>query len=98
MSHLATDLLGCQVCSESGTRLGRVWEVRLRRKDVDLQLVALMVGKQALVARLGLQNSPRRGGRKSGLAIGAREIPWEEVVRIYPCRITVRNHPQRNDL
>jgi sporulation protein YlmC with PRC-barrel domain len=77
----ASDMLGSEVRTESGERLGRVHDLRALRDDHGWQLVGLVVGRGGLRARLGAGNeeSVREGN----------VIPWEAVLALDDGRITV---------
>ena len=93
-----SELLGCEVVTESGESLAHVWEVRAERTEGDLRLVGLLVGRFAFAERLGFRHwlgqpegqrmtSPHRDG-----------IPWESVVRFEPGRIVVRDGTRSREL
>jgi hypothetical protein len=48
----ASDLVGCELRSESGERLGRVHDLRAERVGGDWRLTALVLGRTGLSARL----------------------------------------------
>jgi sporulation protein YlmC with PRC-barrel domain len=67
---LLSELQRCHVVSDSGRRIGRVFDVRVREEDdAPPRLEALVVGPRGLLRRLGV-------GRGSGT-----EVPWRAVVR-----------------
>jgi hypothetical protein len=89
-----TDLLGATLITESGERLGHVFDVRVKRDprssperaDQKWKLDALLYGEQGLIARFGLfaaRESVSRGRHQ--------ELPWSEVVAIAAGEITVRD-------
>jgi sporulation protein YlmC with PRC-barrel domain len=89
-----SELLGCEVLTESGRSLRRVWEVRAEPSGGELRLVGLLVGRFALAQRLGLwPRQPRRASDAAG-----EGIPWNAVVRLEPGRIIVRDGTRREEL
>ncbi len=81
----ASDLLGCQVHTESGERLGKVHDLRAQLDGEGWTLTGLILGRGGLIARLV-------GG--DGPAVYEGDIvAWELVVRIEDGRIVVRDGP-----
>ena len=76
------DLLGCEVQTESGEELDRVFDVRAEEVEGGLKLVGLLVGPLGMLERLGLLNW--RGMREHGEQTRPHEevIPWQDVLRI----------------
>jgi sporulation protein YlmC with PRC-barrel domain len=85
------DLLGCEVRTESGDELDRVFDVRAEETDGGLRLVALLVGRHGLLERLGLLNL--REMREQGERTRPRQevIPWDAVLRIDEGIVIVRD-------
>jgi len=89
-----TDLLGATLVTESGERLGHVFDVRVKRDprssperaDQKWKLDALLYGEQGLIARFGLFAARERVSRGRH-----EELPWSEVVAIAAGQITVRD-------
>ncbi len=89
-----TDLLGATLVTESGERLGHVFDVRVKRDprssperaDQKWKLDALLYGEQGLIARFGLFAARERVSRGRH-----EERPWSEVVAIAAGQITVRD-------
>jgi sporulation protein YlmC with PRC-barrel domain len=79
----ASDLLGSEVRTESGDRLGRVHDLRAHQDGGGWVLIGLVVGRGGLRARLGVGgDEPVREGNV---------VPWEAVVALDDGRITVRD-------
>jgi sporulation protein YlmC with PRC-barrel domain len=82
----ASDLLGCVVRTEAGSKLGRVHDLRVRRDGPEWLLVGLVVGRGGLIARLG------NGGGEP--RVPGRLVPWQSIVALADGAITVRDdHP-----
>jgi hypothetical protein len=89
-----TDLLGARLVTESGERLGHVFDVRVKRDprssperaDQKWKLDALLYGEQGLIARFGLFAAREHVSRGRH-----EELPWSEVVAIAAGEITVRD-------
>jgi sporulation protein YlmC with PRC-barrel domain len=82
---VASDLIGCVVRTESGVKLGRVHELRMVGRPGDTgRLIGLVVGRGALLARLGITGAGRRESLGSG-----RVIPWQAITRLGDGSITV---------
>jgi sporulation protein YlmC with PRC-barrel domain len=87
-------LIRSEVVTESGERLGHVFDVRVARRrgssheraDQQWRVVGLVVGKRGLRERLGF--TP---GRRSAPTLRHDLIPWGEIVRIEgPDRLIAR--------
>jgi hypothetical protein len=87
-----TDLLGSELITESGDRLGHVFDVRVKRDprssaeraDQKWRVDALLYGEKGLIERFGLfaaRQSVARGRHD--------ELPWRDVVAIAAGEITV---------
>lgn len=71
-----SDLLSVEVRTESGEKLGRVHDVRGELTTRSLKITGLVVGKIALLERLGF------GAPESTDRIRPRDaVPWTAVVR-----------------
>jgi sporulation protein YlmC with PRC-barrel domain len=89
-----TDLLGARLVTESGERLGHVFDVRVKRDprssperaDQKWKLDALLYGERGLITRFGLFGARERVSRGKH-----EELPWREVVAIAAGEITVRD-------
>jgi sporulation protein YlmC with PRC-barrel domain len=80
---LASDLIGCVVRTESGSKLGRVHDLRAHRDGDEWLLVGLVVGRGGMVARLG---------QGEGGSVGTgRVIDWPAIVGLDDGSITVRD-------
>ena len=92
-----SDLLGSEVCTESGEKLAHVWDVRAEAVDGGYRLVGLLVGRSALFERLGLKGwrAAREHGEKTRPNVDV--VPWDAVLRIEHGLIVVRDgtEPQR---
>jgi sporulation protein YlmC with PRC-barrel domain len=80
---LASDLIGCVVRTESGSKLGRVHDLRAHRDGGEWLLVGLVVGRGGMVARLGQGEG---GSVRTG-----RVIDWPSIVGLDDGSITVRD-------
>ncbi|MEA2300672.1 MAG: PRC-barrel domain [Solirubrobacteraceae bacterium] len=84
---LASDLIGCVVRTESGSKLGRVHDLRAHRDGDEWLLVGLVVGRGGMVARLGQGEGEGEGGSvRTG-----RVIDWPSIVGLDDGSITVRD-------
>ena len=71
-----SDLLGLDVQTESGERLGRVYDVRAELTRQSLRLTGLVVGQAGLLERLGL------GAPRTNTRIRVHDtLPWSAVIR-----------------
>ena len=71
-----SDLLGLEVRTESGDRLGRVHDVRADLRPRSLAITGLVVGRIGLLERLGL------GAPGSSARVRSDDVvPWTSVVR-----------------
>ena len=79
----ASDLIGCELRTESGERLGHVHDLRAERRDGDWLLTGLVLGRRGLSARLvGTGLDP---------LIRGEVIRWEDVSRLEGGSIIVRD-------
>ena len=81
----ASDLLGCELRTESGERLGHVHDLRAERADDGWRLSGLVVGRRGMLARLV--------GTGADPLIGGEVIGWEIVSRLEGGCIIVRESP-----
>jgi sporulation protein YlmC with PRC-barrel domain len=72
-----SELLGAEVRTESGERLGHVQDVRAELTTRTLKLTGLAVGGLGVLERLGL-GAPGSRGRTSGRDV----VSWGAVVRV----------------
>jgi sporulation protein YlmC with PRC-barrel domain len=79
-----SELLDTEVVTESGTSLGRVYDVRATLSPRTLTVIGLAVGRRGLLERLG--HGPQRGKRS---AQPKSLVRWSAIVDIGD-RITVR--------
>jgi sporulation protein YlmC with PRC-barrel domain len=71
-----SELLGCEVKTESGEDLGHVHDVRGELTSRSLKVTGLVVGQFGLLERLGL------GAPESRSRIAVHDlVPWSAVVR-----------------
>ena len=75
--------MGSVVCTESGTKLGRVHDLRAHRDGDGWLLMGLVLGGGGLKERLA-------GGGEEPLGTGD-VVAWEAIVRIGDGVITVRD-------
>jgi sporulation protein YlmC with PRC-barrel domain len=81
-----SDILGAEVTTESGARLGRAHDLRADRTSRTLKITGLVVGPAGLLERLGI------GAPESGGPIRTRDVvPWSAVVKADSRRIVVRD-------
>ncbi|MEA2141082.1 MAG: PRC-barrel domain [Solirubrobacteraceae bacterium] len=79
----ASDLIGCELRTESGERLGHVHDLRAERADDHWRLSGLVLGRRGISARLlGTGPDP---------LISGGVIAWEAVSRLELGCIIVRN-------
>ncbi len=79
----ASDLIGCVVRTQSGTKLGRVHDLRAQADGEGWLLTGLVVGRSGMIARLG------NGG---GEAVReGRLVPWKAIVELDDGLVTVRD-------
>jgi sporulation protein YlmC with PRC-barrel domain len=70
----ASDLIGCEVQTGSGDRLGHVHDLRATRRDGSWYLTALVLGRRGASARLvGTDTDP---------LISGELVRWESVSRL----------------
>ena len=97
-----SDLLGADVLDIEGTRIDKVYDVRLVQDGppigpfgAGLRLRALLIGPTAIGARLGFERNDVRGPWPLRVAFaalhGASEVPtWEQIASIEEGRIRLR--------
>jgi hypothetical protein len=89
-----SELLGSRVVTESGDKLGHVFDVRVRRDprssaeraDQKWKVDALLYGSRGIVHRFGMLAVKRLIPSDRG-----DEVSWRDVVAVDPGRITVRD-------
>jgi sporulation protein YlmC with PRC-barrel domain len=74
-----TSLVGREVVTEGGRRLGACHDLRAELTGSSLRVTGLVVGRRGLLERLGVGRRPRAG------------VPWEAVALIEGDRIVVRD-------
>jgi sporulation protein YlmC with PRC-barrel domain len=81
-----SDLLGLEVRTESGERLGKLHDIRAEIRPRSLTVTGLVVGGVGLLERLGI------GAPTSTARIRVRDvIPWRDVVRADRRGVVVRD-------
>jgi sporulation protein YlmC with PRC-barrel domain len=81
-----SDLIGTEVRTASGRRLGRVYDLRGELTSRSLRITGLAVGGLALLERLGI------GAPESTERIRTRDIlPWSAVIRADRRGVVVRD-------
>jgi sporulation protein YlmC with PRC-barrel domain len=71
-----SDLLGLEVRTESGEKLGRVYDARAVLTRQSLRLTGLVVGQPGLLERIGL------GAPRTRTRIRTHDsVPWSAVIR-----------------
>jgi len=74
------ELLGREVMTESGERLGRVHDVQGELEEGRLRVTALVAGAPGILERLGVGTG--KGGARQAKRHGHAAIAWERVVRV----------------
>ena len=82
------ELLGREVVTESGERLGRVHDVQGELEEGRLRVTALVAGAPGILERLGVARG--KGGARRAKRHGHASIAWERVVRVGP-EVVVRD-------
>jgi sporulation protein YlmC with PRC-barrel domain len=81
-----SDLLGVEVRTESGKRLGRVYDLRGELTPRTLRVTGLVVGRAGILERLGI------GAPQDTSRIRTHDVvEWKEVVRATRGGIVVRD-------
>lgn len=75
------ELLGREVVTESGERLGRVHDVQGELEEGRLRVTALVAGAPGILERLGV-GARGKGGARRAKRHGHAAIAWERVVRV----------------
>ena len=75
------ELLGREVVTESGERLGRVHDLQGELEDGRLRVTALVAGAPGILERLGV-GARGKGGARRAKRHGHAAIAWERVVRV----------------
>ena len=83
------ELLGREVVTESGERLGRVHDVQGELEEGRLRVTALVAGAPGILERLGV-GARGKGGARRAKRHGHAAIAWERVVRVGP-EVVVRD-------
>ena len=76
------ELLGREVVTESGERLGRVHDVQGELEEGRLRVTALVAGTPGILERLGVGVGAGKGGARQAKRHGHAAIVWERVVRV----------------
>ncbi len=84
-----SELLGRDVVSESGQRLGRVREVRGELMEGRLRIVGVVAGRLGILERYGI-GTHGSGGPSQAKVRGYPIIEWDRVVRVGP-QVVVRD-------
>jgi sporulation protein YlmC with PRC-barrel domain len=83
------ELLGREVVTESGERLGRVHDVQGELEEGRLLVTALVAGAPGILERFGV-GARGKGGARRAKRHGHAAIAWERVVRVGP-EVVVRD-------
>jgi sporulation protein YlmC with PRC-barrel domain len=75
------ELLGKKVVTESGERLGRVYDVQGELEEGRLRVTGVVAGAPGILERFGI-GARGKGGARRALRHGHAGIPWERVVRV----------------
>jgi sporulation protein YlmC with PRC-barrel domain len=81
-----SDIIGLQVKTESGDKLGRVYDVRAELTERSLKVTGLVVGRRGLMERLGI-DAPEASERIRT----ADDLRWSAVVRLDRRGVVVRD-------
>jgi sporulation protein YlmC with PRC-barrel domain len=81
----ASDLIGCELRTQSGQKLGRVHELRANATGDGWELAGLIAGPR------GLSDRFRGGGGPDDPSRGGDVIPWESVVALEDGLVIVRD-------
>jgi sporulation protein YlmC with PRC-barrel domain len=80
------ELLRAEVRTESGEKLGRIYDLRAELARQSLKVTGLVIGKAGFFERLGI------GAPESQDRIRAQDVvPWSAVVRVNRHGVTVRD-------
>ena len=79
-------LLGLRVATETGDRLGRVYDVRAELTPRTVKVTGLVVGRLGLLERLGI-GAPGSDSRLRGNDV----VPWSAVIRADARGVVVRD-------
>jgi sporulation protein YlmC with PRC-barrel domain len=83
-----TSLIGREVVTDRGRRVGRCHDVRAELTSSSLRVTALVVGRRGWAEHLGI------GAQASASPQRVRDtdtVPWDAIVRIEVARIVVRD-------
>ena len=83
------ELLGREVVTESGERLGRVHDVQGELEEGRLRVTALVAGAPGILERFGV-GAAGKGGARRAKRHGHAAMAWERVVRVGP-EVVVRD-------
>jgi sporulation protein YlmC with PRC-barrel domain len=75
------ELLGREVVTESGERLGHVHDLQGELEEGRLRVTALVAGAPGILERLGV-GAAGKGGARRAKRHGHAAIAWERVVRV----------------
>lgn len=75
------ELLGREVVTESGERLGRVHDVQGELEEGRLRVTALVAGAPGILERFGI-GARGKGGARRAKRHGHAAIAWERVLRV----------------
>ena len=75
------ELLGREVVTESGERLGRVHDVQGELEEGRVRVTALVAGAPGILERFGV-GARGKGGARRAKRHGHAAIAWERVVRV----------------
>jgi sporulation protein YlmC with PRC-barrel domain len=87
-----SEIIGLEVKTESGDKVGRVYDVRAELTQRSLKVTGLVVGRRGLMERLGI-DAPEASERVRT----PDELPWSDVVRLDRRGVVVRDgsEPER---
>ncbi len=85
-----SSLLRRQVVTESGSKLGRCFDLRAELRPTSVTVTALVVGRAGFLEHFGIGAGARASATHARVR-GHDTIPWDAVVRIEGKRIVVRD-------
>lgn len=81
-----SEIIGLGVETESGEKLGRVYDVRADLTERSLTVTGIVVGRRGLLERLGI-DAPKASERVRT----PDALPWSDVVRLDRRGVVVRD-------
>jgi sporulation protein YlmC with PRC-barrel domain len=93
-----SELLGLQVVTESGEKLGHVYDMRVERDPRSStesagqkwRVKGLVVGGRGMLERFGIANA-----KKQEPILDRDVIPWDTILRVRESKVVVRDGTKR---